>query len=167
MAQETRQLLLMRHAKAAYPAGVTDVDRPLAERGTREAALAGDYIREHLAGVDAVLCSVAVRTRETLAATGITAPTTYVEEIYEATAGDIVAAVTGTDPAVRRLLVIGHSPGIPHAVAALATEASDPEALRAVRTRFPTSAFAVLEFDGEWVDLSATGARLVSFEIAR
>ena len=61
-----RTLVLMRHAKSDYPAGVPDHERPLAPRGTREAGLAGDWLREHAPAIDAVLCSSAVRTRQTL-----------------------------------------------------------------------------------------------------
>src|SRR3989337_2337943 len=42
-----RTLLLLRHAKSDYPDGVADHERPLAPRGIREAALAGDWVRAH------------------------------------------------------------------------------------------------------------------------
>ena len=71
-----RTLLLLRHAKSDYPAGVADHERPLAPRGKREAALAGDWLRANVPAVDAVLCSTATRTRETLARTRIDAPVT-------------------------------------------------------------------------------------------
>ncbi|PRZ43894.1 phosphohistidine phosphatase [Antricoccus suffuscus] len=157
----------MRHAKSGYPDGVDDFDRPLSERGRREGPLAGEWIRGQVGEVDAVLCSGAARTRETLQVAGIDAPTTYADEIYEATAGEILAQIAQTAGDVRRLLVVGHAPGIPSTVAALATDDSDAEALRAVRAKFPTSAIAVLEFDGGWPDLAAVGARLTYFEVPR
>ena len=51
-----RTLLLMRHAKSDYPAGVIDHDRPLARRGIREAGLAGGWLRAHMPPIDGVLC---------------------------------------------------------------------------------------------------------------
>ena len=72
-----RTLLLLRHAKSDYPAGVADHERPLAPRGIREAALAGNWLRAHAPGVDAVLCSTATRTRQTLERTRIEAPTEF------------------------------------------------------------------------------------------
>jgi len=69
-----RTLLLLRHAKSDYPPGVADHERPLAPRGEREAKLAGNWLRAHAPSVDAVLCSTATRTRETLARTHIDAP---------------------------------------------------------------------------------------------
>ena len=157
----------MRHAKSGYPEGVADFDRPLSDRGRREGPLAGAWIRARTGGIDAVLCSGAARTRETLHVAGIAAHTTYADEIYEATPGEILGQIALTSGDVRRLLVIGHAPGIPSTVATLATDDSDAVALRAVRTKFPTSAIAVLEFAGAWTDLTAVGARLTAFEIPR
>lgn len=167
MATHTRELLLMRHAKSGYPAGVADFERPLSDRGRREGPLAGEWIRARTGSIDAVLCSGATRTRETLQVTGLEAPTRYADEIYEATPGEILAQIALTAGDVRRLLVIGHAPGIPSTVAALATDDSNADALGAVRTKFPTSAIAVLEFAGTWADLTGTGARLTAFEIPR
>ena len=80
-----RTLVLLRHAKSDYPSGVADHDRPLAPRGIREAGLAGDWMRAHAPAVDAVLCSTATRTRETLERTRIDAPAEFVDRLYDAT----------------------------------------------------------------------------------
>ncbi len=69
-----RTLVLMRHGKSSYPEGIRDHERPLAERGLREARIGGEWIRENVPPVDAVLCSTSRRTVETLASTGIEAP---------------------------------------------------------------------------------------------
>ena len=90
-----RTLLLLRHAKSDYPTGVTDHDRPLAPRGIRQALLAGDWIRANAPSVDAVLCSTATRTRQTLARTGIEAPTEFVDRLYDATAGTVIDVING------------------------------------------------------------------------
>ena len=68
-----RTLVLLRHGKSAYPPGVPDHDRPLADRGRRQAALAGEHVRTHLDHIDLVLCSTSERTRQTLAASGLAA----------------------------------------------------------------------------------------------
>src|SRR6478752_3246036 len=90
-----RTLLLLRHAKSGYPDGVPDHERPLAPRGVREAGLAGDWIRANAPGVDAVLCSTATRTRETLARTGIHAPTQFVDRLYDSTRGLTLDVING------------------------------------------------------------------------
>ena len=61
----TRRVVLLRHAKSAWPAGVPDHDRPLAGKGRRNARAAGDWLRREGPPIDLVLCSDALRARHT------------------------------------------------------------------------------------------------------
>jgi len=165
-------LILLRHGKSDYPGGVVDHDRPLAPRGRREAALAGTAIRERTP-VTRVICSTATRARETLAATGIDAPVSYTDAIYEASPGEILDVLVELDAHAPRpdepevVLVVGHSPGIPATALRLADPDSDPDVLADVQARFPTSAFAVLRLHGTWADLADDGATLTELVIPR
>ncbi|MBF6240043.1 SixA phosphatase family protein [Nocardia otitidiscaviarum] len=161
-----RTLILMRHGKSGYPDGVADHDRPLAPRGRREAALAGDWLRETQPAVDAVLCSTATRTRETLSATGISAPVSYEKSIYEASPRTLIELVQLTDDAVGTLLVIGHAPGMPWTAWELASN-RDSEAAERMSRKFPTSALAVLEFDRAWRDADPGTGDLRLFHVPR
>ncbi len=161
------RLVLLRHAKSSYPDAVTDHDRPLAPRGRQEAQRAGDAITQLTDGVDAVLCSAAVRARQTLGATGIVAPTTFTDDIYAATSGAILTLIRRQPDATRTLLVVGHAPGIPGLALALAGEHSDPAAMAALHAGYPTSAIAVLATDDGWSGLGSTATRLVSFIVPR
>ena len=95
----TRTLVLMRHGKSGYPPATPDHDRPLAERGDRQAALAGRWMAEEGLRIDAVLCSTSTRTRQTLARTGIDAPVTFVEDIYGGAPEEILEALRVHAPA--------------------------------------------------------------------
>lgn len=161
------RLLLMRHGKAANPSGVPDFDRPLADRGRHEAAVAGAWIREHVGQVDLVLCSSAQRTRETFAATNLEAPVHFLDEIYEAWTGDLLAAVNAVDPQADTVLMVGHSPGTPSLAARLAGADSDPGLLNQIRAGFPTSAIAVLDFSTSWADLDTGDAVLSTYVVPR
>ena len=165
----TRTLILLRHAKSDYPDGVADHDRPLAKRGIREAALVGDWIREQLPPVDAVLCSTATRTQQTLARTGIDAPVTYVERLYDATAGIAIDVINGAAPeAADTLLVVGHEPVMSSLALSLASlDTSDRDAAGQIALKYPTSAIAVLHTDRHWSQLELHSARLVEFHIPR
>src|SRR5690349_22144621 len=114
MSTRINTLLLLRHAKSDYPDGVADHERPLAARGIREAAMAGDWIRANVPPIDAVLCSTATRTRQTLARTGIDAPVRYVDRIYDATPGTVIDVINGVESEfgadVSTVLLIGHEP---------------------------------------------------------
>jgi phosphohistidine phosphatase len=167
-----RTLLLLRHAKSDYPTGVADHERPLAPRGEREAGLAGDWLRAHAPAVDAVLCSTATRTRQTLAQTRIDAPVNFVERLYDATPGAVIEEINGVEsrfgPDVETLLVIGHEPAMSSVALGLATaEGSNATAAERISTKFPTSAIAVLRTGEPWVQLSLSGAALVGFHVPR
>lgn len=159
-------LVLLRHGKSAYPEGVADHERPLAPRGEREAALAGEWLRATLPPIDAVRCSTARRTRLTLAATGVTAPVQYERGIYEADAEDLLELVRLTPPEVRTLLLVGHFPGMPETAWELAAN-RDSAGMRELGRKFPTSALAVLEFDRAWADIGPGTGELVHFHVPR
>jgi phosphohistidine phosphatase len=163
-----RTLVLMRHAKSDYPVGVADHDRPLAPRGVREAALAGEWLRANTPPIDTVLCSSATRTRQTLERTGIGAPVSYLDRLYEAAAGTMLGEINGVDEKVATLLVVGHEPTVSRVALGLAGEpASDADALQRIAMKFPTSGIALLHVPGSWSALELGGAELVTFHVPR
>lgn len=161
-----RTLILMRHGKSAYPDGISDHERPLAPRGQREAGLAGQWLRETQPPIDAVRCSTATRTRETLAATGVTAPVVYEAGIYAASPRTLIELVQLSADDVTTLLVIGHAPGMPWTAWELASN-RDSEPVIELSRKFPTSALAVLEFDRPWAQVDEGTGDLVRFHVPR
>jgi phosphohistidine phosphatase len=163
-----RTLVLMRHAKSDYPPGVIDRERPLAPRGIREAGLAGEWLRSRVPPIDAVLCSTAARTRETLSRAGLDAPVTFAERLYDAVPGTVIDEINDVDDGVATLLVVGHEPAMSSVALGLAGAAgSSQAAAERISTKFPTSAIAVLRTDGLWCDLTLGGAVLVTFHVPR
>jgi phosphohistidine phosphatase len=168
MTAQHRTLVLLRHAKSAYPTGVPDHERPLAERGIREAALAGDWLRANLPPIDAVLCSTATRTRETLARTGIDAPVRYVQRLYGATPGAVIEEINKVSDDVATLLVVGHEPTTSEVALILAgADGTDTAALERISMKYPTSSIAVLRIVGGWADVEPGIAALVDFHVPR
>jgi phosphohistidine phosphatase len=163
-----RTLVLLRHAKSAYPDGVADHERPLAPRGEKEAGLAGGWLRANLPPIDLVLCSTAIRARQTLARSGVEAPARYVERLYGATPGMVIDEINGVADEVTSLLVVGHEPTMSSVAVGLAgAEGTNADAVEAISTKFPTSAVAVLRVAGGWKELTPGGAALVDFHVAR
>ena len=162
-----RTLVLLRHAKSAYPAGITDHDRPLAPRGQREAGLAGDWLKTNLPAIDAVLCSTATRARETLAHTGIDAQVRYVDRLYDATPGIVIDEISGVSDDVAVLLVVAHEPTMTQVALGLTRRDANPEAVERISSKFPTSAIAVLRSARGWKDLELGSAGLVEFHVPR
>jgi phosphohistidine phosphatase len=161
-------LVLMRHAKSAYPPGVADHERPLAPRGIREARLAGDWLRANVPAVDGVLCSTATRTRQTLAETGIDAPVRYSERLYGAAAGTMIDEINEVADSLYTVLVLGHEPTMSAVAIGLAgRDGSDGTAVQRISEKYPTSAIAVLTVTGDWKSIELGTAALIEFHVPR
>ncbi|MFF7216461.1 SixA phosphatase family protein [Streptomyces sp. NPDC008238] len=165
-AASPRRIVLLRHAKADWP-DVPDHERPLAERGRKEAPVAGRRLAELGIPFDLTLCSSATRTRETWKLAAHELPhrprTVYEERLYDATLGDLIALLDETPEDVDDVLLVGHNPAI-HALAdALAGESDGDARARMNRTGFPTAAIAVITFSGPWKTVEHGVGRLVDF----
>ncbi len=168
MSQQDRTLVLLRHAKSAYPEGVPDHDRPLALRGQREAGLAGDWLRANVPPIGAALCSTATRARETLAHTGIDAPVRYAVRLYDAVPGTVIDEITHVGDDVGVLLVVAHEPTMTEVALGLAgASSSNTAAAERISTKYPTSAMAILRLNRSWKDLELGSAELVDFHVPR
>jgi phosphohistidine phosphatase len=165
----TRRLILLRHAKSAWP-DVADHERPLAPRGRRDAPAAGRWLSKAGLVPDRVICSTAERARETwqLAETKLDAhpPVVFDERVYGATSTGLLDLARQTPSGVRTLLIVGHDPTMRELTLELASaqpEDERQEALGRVRIKFPTAAIAVLAFTGAWPGLAPGQARLTDF----
>jgi phosphohistidine phosphatase len=164
--ENPRRLVILRHAKADWP-DVPDHERPLAERGRRDAPVAGRWLAEHGHQPDLTLCSTAARTRETWKLVAPELPrrprTQYEDAIYEASPGELLALLNRVDDAVGDLLLIGHNPGM-HGLADALAGRSDNDALqRFQRGGFPTAAIAVLTLPGGWGSAEHGAGTLVDY----
>ena len=62
-----KTIYLLRHAKSSWKDdSLDDFDRPLAARGRKAAKMVAEYLIRHRIEPAQILCSSAVRTRETL-----------------------------------------------------------------------------------------------------
>ena len=170
MASPERRLIVLRHAKSAWPEGVPDHDRPLAPRGRRDAPAAGRWLRKSGFVPDRVLCSTAQRARETWQLAeeklGAHPQTVFEERVYGATSTELLDLARHTPPGARTLLIVGHDPAMRELTLELADAQPGDEGLEAlgrVRIKFPTAAIAVLAFTGTWPKLGPGQARLTDF----
>ncbi|WP_405814795.1 histidine phosphatase family protein [Streptomyces sp. NBC_01390] len=170
-AGQPRRLVVLRHAKSAWPMGVDDHDRPLGPRGLRDAPAVGRALAEADCLPDLVLCSTAERARRTWelasAEWGTPPPVRHEPRLYGADVAELLAVVGEVPSGVGTLLLVGHNPGLEELVLELAGEALDG-ALNDVRTKFPTSAIAVLAWHGDsWRDLAPGTALLTGMTVPR
>jgi phosphohistidine phosphatase len=167
------RLLLLRHAKSAWDdQRLADIDRPLAPRGHRAAQLIAEAIAERGLRPDRILCSPALRTRETLATLVSHLGDDDIEieitpALYEPHAGDYCAVIADHGDLAKMLLVIGHNPAI-QATAVLLCGSGDPAVAAEIAAKFPTAALAVLDFkEPDWSRLKVHSGAVVAFVTPR
>jgi phosphohistidine phosphatase len=161
----TLRLLLVRHAKSDWgdPA-LPDHERPLNARGHRDAPRMGAWIADQGLTPFEVLCSDAVRTRETLdLMLPAWAPTPRVEhrrDLYHATPETMLRALeTAEAPSVA---LVGHNRGIGQLAALLARQAPDHPRWH----DYPTCAVAALAFEGpDWFSVRERRGEVTAFAI--
>lgn len=150
----TRTLVVLRHAKSDWSGDEADLERPLAPRGRRQAPEAGAWLAAHHPAIDLAVVSPAARARTTweLASAELAdpPPVRIEEAVYAAWGHELRAVVAGLPAEGSTVVLVGHNPGVEDLV----------EALTGDSVTMPTSAIAVLTWDGAWSD--ADSARLVA-----
>jgi phosphohistidine phosphatase len=163
-----KTLHLLRHAKSSWDEPeLADRDRPLAPRGDRAAALMRGYFHASRTRPALVLCSPALRAKQTLEVIfPALLPDTQVwteEGIYEATAQDLLQRVRRLDDSFAEVLLIGHNPALHDLADTLAEESDDPVVAR-LRQKLPTGALVTLLLpEDSWTQLRPGGALVEHF----
>jgi phosphohistidine phosphatase len=162
-------LHLLRHAKSSWKEEVEDYERPLNKRGREAARLVGQHLPGTMGPVDLVLCSSALRTRQTLdlaLAKFATPPPCLLEDgLYLADCDRLIGRLGQLDEGIGAVLLIGHNPGLHELAMALA----EPDTLhsRALASgKFPTGARAGFEICTKWGGLGDARHRLVDYVTA-
>jgi phosphohistidine phosphatase len=160
-------LYLLRHAEAGRrSASADDAARPLSKAGRAAALALGSHLAEQQIRPALVLCSPALRARETLAlldgAHLGAAPVEFLSVLYLAGVDTLLARLRALADRYHSVLVIGHNPGFHALAVSLAGPGGGKHAAR-LRKDFPTATLATLEAEiGSWRGLHAGCARLVA-----
>jgi phosphohistidine phosphatase len=159
-----RRLILTRHAKSAWDEpGLDDHDRPLNPRGLRAARELGDWLASRGYLPEEVLCSSALRTRQTWAAVAATPleviPTLHVmPDLYHASSDRMLTLLQTAE--ADTVMMLGHNPGIAELAAMLP---AGPVAHADFR-RYPTAATLVLDFQGgSWAEVRPGAGSVLDF----
>ena len=143
------RLILTRHAKSDWddPA-LPDHDRPLNGRGRRSARALGDWLASRGYDPEEVLCSSALRTRQTWdcvsQAVFETRPDLRIEPALYHAAPETLLPVLRT-ATVSTVMMIGHNPGIAAFAAMLPAHAPLDPQFRS----YPTTATLVVDFQAD------------------
>ncbi len=165
--EQMKLLHLLRHAKSSWDdPNLRDAERPLAPRGRKATKRMAAHLRRQKIRPELVLCSTALRARETLegirpALAGV--PARFEEGLYGAGAQELLDRLHALDDAVGSVMMIGHNPGLQDLALLLAGEGAD---LPRLREKFPTGALATFEVE-TWWGLGPGSARLQALVVPR
>ena len=135
---ENKTLILMRHAKSDWgDSSLSDHDRPLNQRGQRDAPRMARWLEEVDAVPDLILCSSAERTRQTvdlMTPVWDTSPTiAHSQSLYLGTPDSILRTIVVDGCDAEAVMVVAHNPGTAHLVCQLAGQSLE----------MPTAAIAI------------------------
>ena len=164
------RLWLLRHAKSCWDdPDMEDVERPLAPRGARAADRIREYLDAEEIRPELVLCSSALRTRETLARVlpGLGPELTVRIEpsVYSFEADQLLERLREVPDDVASVMLVGHNPAMQELASLLARGG---DRLDELRRGFPTAALAELNLGGgSWRELAPGTGRLTRFIVPR
>ncbi len=120
-----KTLLIMRHAKSAYPPGLSDdFDRPLNKRGRADLPRIAHLLAAYGPRPDLVLTSTARRARQTATglaeSLGLPASALRLDDaLYLASPSALTQAATDLPDRVQTSLIVAHNPGLEAWIGAL------------------------------------------------
>ncbi len=164
MTTPVRYLYLLRHAKSSWDdPSLEDHDRPLSPRGRKAAKKMAGHLRDSGIHPALVLCSSALRARETLEpiSPSLGEPVSIKVEraLYGIDEGGLLARLRRVPASVQSVMVIGHNPTLQYLALTLAARGSVRQRLEA---KFPTGALATLRvLEVPWKELDRGRAELV------
>jgi phosphohistidine phosphatase len=160
-----RRLYLLRHAKSSWgDPDLADHARPLSPRGEQAAQDMATHFRREAVLPALVLCSTALRARQTLEALSLRTEVSFEDGLYGAGGAELHARLQHLSDGTGSALVVGHNPGLQELAVSLIGK-GDPLAIARLRDKLPTGALVNLEFQGTWASLAAGEATLVALVV--
>lgn len=157
-----KKIYLVRHAKSSWKDPLLDdVERPLNNRGKRDAPFMGNILKQLEILPDKVLTSPAKRAKKTakMICREISYPSAEIRTsriLYEHSIDEVLELIQKTDDDINSIMLVGHNP----------TLTSLNNYLSDIRIdNIPTCGIVFLEFKTDvWKDVGIETGKLVTFE---
>lgn len=153
-------LTLIRHSKSDWDNDLSDFDRPLNERGMKDAPIVAEYISKKLPKPDLIISSPAVRAEQTakIVADKFGYPAEkiqYINELYLCSTSEYFEILMEQNLKLRHIIIVSHNPGTTGFLNMLTYENIE---------NVPTSGVAHIELDlYKWEDIEPGVGKLVEF----
>jgi phosphohistidine phosphatase len=155
-----KELILVRHGKSSWDYDVQDADRPLKERGIRDAHRIAKHVGPRLRDVDAVFASPANRALHTcmilMREVGIPLEKLSIEkELYDFSGNSVRKFVHNLENDLVKVALIGHNHALTHLVNDWGSKYVD---------NVPTSGLTHLTFEvSTWSEVSFGNTEMMVF----
>ncbi len=157
-----KRLTLLRHAKSSWSQhGLADHDRPLNQRGQRDAPIMGRRLITHGVRPSLIMTSTAKRARQTaeLVAREIGYPIEFLqteESLYLADPATILETIELQENTFNDIVVCVHNPGITDLANRLSSQSID---------NVPTCGMVIIEADADnWIELADSRPVFIAFD---
>lgn len=123
-----KKIYIVRHAKSSWvDFNLTDFERPLDERGQRDAPVMANYLKSRGVLPDFILSSPAVRAKSTaeIFANVFQKTVNYADNLYHGYPEDYLEHITGLSEAVKCIIIFGHNPGITYMANLVEADSTD------------------------------------------
>ncbi|EPG72922.1 putative phosphohistidine phosphatase SixA [Leptospira fainei serovar Hurstbridge str. BUT 6] len=160
---------LIRHSKSDWESAFSrDEERPLSNRGRKNAKMLRNYLSKISFSVDAAIVSPSERTKETFRILSkldsFCKDVRFSEEIYEADGSDLLGILRSLGSNTESILLIGHNPGLESLAEALVFKSQARTS--SLFVKFPTSAFLSLVLESnDWQDCGNIPCQIQRFWI--
>lgn len=151
-------LTLIRHAKSDWDNDLYDFDRPLNERGEKDAPIMGEFLANNLPKPDLIISSPALRTATTaeIIAEKCGYPVEkikYIDELYLCSVSEYIEVLIEQSPKINHIFLVSHNPGTTGFTNLLTGELID---------ELPTCGVAHIKLDlYKWEDVEPDTGKLV------
>ena len=152
-----KTLILVRHAKSDWTENLPDFDRPLNERGHKDAPKMAKFLKENEIEIDRFVTSPAKRALTTcryFAEVYENKDIKKVEELYHASTKEFLETIYELDDKFNHVALFSHNNGISDFASTLTPDF----------VLFPTCAVAIFEIDcEEWSQFEGANKKLLHF----
>jgi len=155
-----KKILIMRHAKSSWDEpGLRDFDRPLNNRGKRDAPRMGKFLLEKNLIPDQIFSSTAARAKATILSAAAEfdlndGDIDWTEDLYHGGPESYLNAVRAASNSSSIVMTVGHNP--------MTEDFIDNLAGKIVSKKIATATIACFETDAqEWRDIQAENCRLL------
>jgi phosphohistidine phosphatase len=156
-----KTLILLRHAKSSWDfPDLSDHDRPLNNRGKKDAPLMAEVLKKKNIAIDLIISSTSKRTMETAKVFANTLNLKIIEDrkLYLASELDIKRIINEIDEQYNNVILVGHNPGMMNLINRVSNARID---------NLPTSGMLGLSIKENWENFGTEICEILFFEFPK